>query len=309
MNILKRIIDIIQKEQLGKLIFHKSLKKATAIGIGGYAEYWFEPYNQTSLIKVVKELNKNNLKYFIIGNGSNILFSDESFKTLFISLKNLNDIIFNKDSVTIQAGSNAVRSGLTLAKKGYRNFIYMALIPGTIGGLIYMNASSYNMGVIDSLLEVHYLTSFGEVKKLLITDRVKTLFTYRKSFFTNTNNIILAGVFRLEKMDSIKVLEQIAYYKNQKSLNQPLNYRSIGSTFRNFNEIKAWELIDSVGLRGFRIGDAAVSRKHTNFLINYNSASFEEMISLIKLVKTKVKEETGYELMLEPLIITTKIID
>lgn len=306
MNILERIIELINKEHLGTIITNKSLKSATTLGIGGIAEYWFEPFDEASLVKVVKALARYHLKYFVIGKGSNLIFSDEKFTTLFINLKHLNQIEIESDKITISAGTSACKAGMFLSAKGYKNFEYMALIPGSVGGIIYMNATSFNMGVTDSLLEVTYLTPLGDIKKIILTEDVKKTFAYRKSFFTNTSNIIIKAAFKKETAPCEEIISEIKHYKNKKRESQPLEYRSVGSTFRNFSEIKAWKLIDKVGLRGFRIGDAGVSLKHTNFLINYKAASFQEMISLINLVKTRVKAETGYELLLEPSIITSQ---
>ena len=292
---MKSVVNFITEQNLGKLLFDYPASKLTSLGIGGIVKYLYYPKDLDSLILVIKTLKNKNLKYFVIGNGTNLLFKDCTYEYLFIKLNYLSRMEkIEKNYFFAEAGAQGVKFSKFVINNNSSGSEFMSIIPGTIGGLIYMNASSYHKSISDYLEKVEYLNEFGEVCVL----ENKNDFNYRKSFFTNTNLIITKGYFRFldENPNSNKIVKE---FRLKKQSTQPLEYKSAGSTFRNYDEIPAWKLIDKSGFRNFRIGNVCISKKHANFLINLSKASFNEANSLIEKVKNKVYEDSGYLLECE----------
>lgn len=292
---MKSVINLITEQNLGKLLFDYPASKLTSLGIGGIVKYLYYPKDLDSLILVIKTLKNKNLKYFVIGNGTNLLFKDCTYEYLFIKLNYLSQMEkIEKNYFSAEAGAQGIKFSQFVIDNNSSGSEFMSIIPGTIGGLIYMNASSYHKSISDYLEKVEYLNEFGEVCVL----ENKNDFNYRKSFFTNTNLIITKGYFRFldENPNSTKIVKE---FRLKKQSTQPLEYKSAGSTFRNYDEIPAWKLIDKSGFRNFRIGNVCISKKHANFMINLSKASFNEANSLIEKVKNKVYEDSGYLLECE----------
>lgn len=295
---MNELIKHIEEEELGRLIYNTPAKKLTSLGIGGTIKYLYYPKDMDSLIKVVKVLVDKKMKYFVLGNGTNLLFKDTLYDYLFIKLSDISNMVELGENVySCEAGAQGINFSKFVINHKSSGSEFMSIIPGTVGGLIYMNASSYNQCISDYLEKVEYLDEYGQVCELDVSKN-KNKFEYRKSFFTNTNYVILKGYFRfLKGNDSSK--KKVENYVKRKRLSQPLEYKSAGSTFRNFNEIPAWKLIDNSGFRNFRIGNVCISKKHANFLVNLSNSSFVEVYSLIETIKDKVFRDSGYKLECE----------
>ena len=225
----------------------------------------------------------NKLDYFVIGNGSNLLITDEYQFRIYICLKGLNKISLNDNTIEIESGV----MGNILSKKisllNYSGLEFLAGIPGTIGGLIYMNAGSNNKFISDILESITYIDELGKI--CTMTNIREKGFSYRSTPFMKRKVIILSCIIKLIKDDNASKL----YYEclNNKINSQPLSEYSAGCIFKNPVGFKSWQLIkDSVKIKS--INDAAISDKHANFLINKNHATFKDMNKLINMIKEEV---------------------
>lgn len=256
------------------------------------------PKDIYSLRLVYEYVVSKNIDYFIIGNGTNLVINESYFNKLFISLKELNKIYYLKNNkVLMLAGINASKASFVLAKKGYTKQEYLSVIPGSIGGAIYMNAGAYSSDISNIIKSVLVI----EENKLKLLSKEECKFGYRKSMFMDHRNIIIVGgIFCFEKTkNKEKPLEKIRAYISNKRNNQPLNLKSAGSTFKNPKGISAWEVVDKLGYRGKVLGGAKVSEKHPNFLINQNHASFSDIYNLMLEITLKAKEVYNIDLECE----------
>ncbi len=283
--------------EFGNVLENVSFKEKTSIKIGGKIKYFIEVETLDKLSKLIKYLVSNKIPYFILGKGTNILASDEDFEIVVISLKKMNKIIINNDIVEIEAGTSSMYAGIYLVSLGYDAVLPLVLIPGTIGGIIYMNASVFGEVITDYLLKVDYIDQNGNLES--ITDF--TNFNYRYSPFMGNKNTIVKGYFKISKNKEAEV--KLKKYWLCKKNSQPLNSKNAGCTFKNPSPFKTWQLLKKLNLDELKIGDAAVSKKHANFLINTNNASFNDMYELIMCIKKEVYEKTGINLELEIKII------
>ncbi len=294
------LLNFIKSHNIGNLYENISLKKKTTYRIGGTAKYFLEVNSIKSLKQIIKYCYETKQKYFIIGNGSNLLISDEFYDCLFISLKKLNKIIkLTNNTYFLESGVNSIPFGKRMVDQGYLDSIHLSLIPGTIGGLVYMNASAFNYSMKDIIKKVVYMDKLGNIK----SKSNDFEFSYRKSYFQNKDYIIIGVILSFKKY-SDKTKEKYQKFLNIKKTTQPIKSYNAGSVFRNPEHISAWQLIDKCNLRNYSIGDAKVSSIHTNFFINEKHATFNEMHSLIFYVKRKVKEKFNIELIPEIKIIT-----
>lgn len=252
-----------------------------------------------SSVNELKELLESNMKYKILGNGSNLIIS-ESYDGVFIKLNEFNDIIFNKNEVKVGCGYVLSKLSLECARKGLSGLEFACGIPGSVGGAIYMNAGAYGSNISDVLKSVTVLDDSLNIK---ILDASELNFEYRNSLFKNDNYIILDGTFVLRKKKSDLILKDINEIMESRRRKQPLEYPSAGSVFRNLEGYSAGRLVQKANLQGEHVGDAYVSEKHANFIVNKGHASAEDVIKLIDIVKNKVKKEYNVDLSLEQEII------
>ena len=187
-----------------------------------------------------------------------------------------------------------------LSKLGYTKMEFLSTIPGSIGGLIYMNAGAYHQEIADLLQEVTYLED-GKLKTYSLKD---CQFGYRKSIFQEKQGIIIEAIFCVDKAALAQLpLEKMITYKKNRKQTQPIGQHTAGSTFKNTPTKKAWEVIDTLGLRGYAVHDARISYKHANFLVNENEATFQDMIDLIEFIQQKALHEKHIHLECEWVIL------
>ena len=291
---MNETIKYIKKHKLGTIKENVSIKSLTTYKVGGIARLLVHIDSYNSLLELLKYLKENKTKYKIIGNGSNLIFSDEAYDGVLIKLDKLNNININDTIITAQSGVNLVKLSYLAMKNGLTGLEFASGIPGTIGGAVFMNAGAYksDMGYITS--EVKVITPDLEIKTLYNKDMN---FKYRTSFLKeNPNYICLEAklVLMHGKKDAIKELMETR--KQKRLLTQPLEYPSAGSVFRNPDNDFAGRLIEDCNLKGYKIGGASVSKKHANFIINENNATASDVKNLIYYVKDKVNEKNKVDL-------------
>ena len=290
------IINEIKKRNIGKLEKEVSLKKYTTYRAGGTANIVI-PKDLDKLIELLNLLKSNNIEYKILGNGSNLIFSDKPYEGILIKLSSFDSLEINDTTVKVGAGYSLIALAMKVSRMGLSGMEFATGIPGTVGGAVYMNAGAYKSDMGYIVKEVTLLTPDFEV----VTMSNKDLnFKYRSSFLQkNSGYICLDATIVLKKGDKKEIKELIEERKHKRIMTQPLEFPSAGSVFRNPENDYAWRLIDSCGLKGYRIGGAEVSEKHANFIINNGNATGKDIHDLIIFVKETVKKETGVDLKIE----------
>lgn len=294
---MQKLIEFISNNNIGKYEENVNLSKHTTYRVGGIAKLFVYPKSREKLIILLRELKDKKIKYKVLGNGSNTLFSDKEYDGVIIKLDALNRVRYFRNIVKAEAGVNLIKLSIQTIKRGLAGLEFATGIPGTVGGAIFMNAGAYksDMGYITKSVEV--LTPNLEI----ITMTNKELdFHYRASFLQKHKGYIcLSASFQLRKNDK-NLLEEIVEDRRKRRVeSQPLEYPSAGSVFRNPENMFAGKLIEDLGYKGYTIGGAKVSEKHANFIINYKNATGEDIKNLIELLKKEVKEKYNVELKCE----------
>lgn len=293
-NSLEKEID---KRKIGKVEKNVSLKKYTTYKVGGKASLIVTPKNVEKLIELLKLLKEYNIDYKILGNGSNLVFSDKVYKNVLIKLSMLNDLEINDTVIKVGAGYSLIALAIKASKASLTGLEFATGIPGTVGGAVFMNAGAYksDMGYIVS--EIKVINPNLEIETIYNKD---LNFKYRSSFLQkNRDYICLEATLVLRYGKKEAILEVIRDRKERRLESQPLEYPSAGSVFRNPEGMYAGKLIEDIGYKGKRIGDAMVSTKHANFIVNMGNASGDDIKKLILEIKEKVKEKYDVDLKIE----------
>lgn len=283
-------------QEFGEVLENVSLKKFNTYGIGGSAKYIVFPSNVENLNKLILKLKADSTKFYVLGNGSNVILPDENFNGVIIILKKMKDILIEKDTVTISAGIMMPYLNNYLLNKGYGNFIWACGLPGTLGGSIMGNAGCFKSEVQDNLLKIEVLDNSN---KIVTIKKEEINFSYRKS---DINGIIVSATYKLIKAD--KNQEKNIEILNEKRMRmQPFDKKTAGSVFRNPEGFAAGKLIEDAGLKNYKIGGAVVSEKHANFIYNDGTATSKDILMLIEHISTIIKEKYNIDLILEQKVV------
>ncbi len=262
--------------------------------IGGPAKLFVQPETEEQLCRVIALCRELQIRYYLLGNGSNILFADEGFAGAVIDISTLRTGI-RMSGQTITAGAGVRLSALCKAALAQEltgmEFAYG--IPGTVGGAVYMNAGAYGGEMKDVLVSVRYLDTDGKIIQAPAADLD---LGYRHSVFEENGGCILTADFCLQKGDPQEIRAKMEDLMGRRIEKQPLDKPSAGSTFKRPAGAFAAALIDQCGLKGLRHGGAAVSEKHSGFVVNMGGATCADVLALCEEVRTVVKEKTGYDL-------------
>ena len=294
---MEKIINEIMNLKIGDVLVNASLSKYTTYKVGGLAKVIIYPKNIDKLVILCRLIKKYQLKYMVLGNGSNVLFSDKTYDGVIIKLDNFNKIEFVGNKVICGSGAPLMKVSREALKRSLAGLEFASGIPASIGGAIYMNAGAYksDMGYITTSVKV--LTP--DLKIITLTNK-EMAFHYRDSCLQHHKDYIcLEATLRLEKGDKEALEEVTKDRKERRVKTQPLTYPSAGSVFRNPNDVPAGKLIDDLGLKGLTKGGAEVSKVHANFIINKNEASAKDIHDLMLFVKEAVKEHYGIDLKIE----------
>lgn len=276
---------------------NESLKDHTTYKVGGTCKYFITPKDVKELIDLVKYLREKNIKYMILGNGSNTIFSSKEYDGVIINLTNLNSMKIDGNRIEVEAGYQLIKLSMDALNNELSGLEFAAGIPGNVGGAVFMNAGAYKSDMSNLIKTVTFLDENLELQTLA---NEELEFSYRKSIFQKRNCIILSTVLELTPGNKDEIKELMDKRKERRIESQPLDYPSAGSVFRNPSEdIFAGKLIEDLGLKGYKIGGAMISEKHANFIINVGDATGEDIKSLIDFVKTKVKEKYDIDLHVE----------
>ena len=293
MNYIKEIENL----NIGEVISDVDLKNYTTYKLNGKALCVVIPDDVNGLINLLKYLRENNIKHKIIGNGSNLIFSKPVYEGVLIKLDSFQNLEIVNNRIVVGAGYSLTKLALRASRSGLVGLEFATGIPGTVGGAIFMNAGAYksDMGYIVNNVKVLN----PNLEEEILTNKDLD-FHYRTSFLQkNPEYICLEATIFLQPGNIDEIMEIINDRKQRRLESQPLEYPSAGSVFRNPENDYAGRLIESIGYKGKKIGDAMVSEKHANFIINCGDATGEDIKTLIEEIQNKVYDEYNIELKVE----------
>ena len=272
-------------------IFDKEMKTISSMKTGGKAKNAYFPENVDELVQIIKQLRKENKKYVVVGNASNVLMPDEDLQVPLVVTTKMNRVEFlGETCVFAQAGVSFTKLSLDMCKKGLSGLEFAYGIPGTVGGAVYMNAGAYGGETKDVVKSVMALDKDGNVVEISNEDCV---FDYRKSLFQNDEYIILGAVFELKKANADECVNTAKELMQKRIDKQPLEYPSCGSTFKRPEGYFAGALIEEANLKGYSVGGACVSEKHAGFVINKDNATTQDVLDLMRYVRRTIKEKNN----------------
>ena len=281
---------------------NEPMSKHTSFKIGGNADVYIKVNNLSKLSTILKECQASDVDYMILGNGSNLLVSDEGIRGAVIRLDGDFRKITLLDDTTIFCGAGATLAYLCkfALNCGLSGLEFAWGIPGTVGGAVFMNAGAYDGEMKDVVHSVSHISPSGEIGR---TEKENMNFGYRTSVYRSNNMIITGVTLKLKKGNPDEIRAKMDDYMLRRSTKQPLEYPSAGSVFKRPEGNFAGALIEQCGLKGKTCGGAQVSEKHAGFIINKSNATSKEVRDLIGEIQKTVSEKTGYSLECELIIL------
>lgn len=268
--------------------------------VGGPVDILLIPSKVSQVVETLKICKNENIPYFIIGNGSNLLVKDGGIRGVVIKLSNLLSIEVNGNIIKASSGTLLEDVSKKAVENSLTGFEFACGIPGSVGGAIFMNAGAYDGEIKNVIKEAEVLDRDGNIKVL---SKEELELGYRTSKVMKDNLVVISATFELTKGDKEKIRERVNELTEKRESKQPLEYPSAGSTFKRPEGYFAGKLIQDAGLKGASLGGAAVSEKHSGFVINKDGATAEDVLNLIAHVQNEVKKQFGVELHTEVRII------
>ncbi len=291
-------IEALLHEQQISFEINSPLANYTSFKIGGDGRIVVFPKTITQIQMLLSDCKQFDVPYLILGNGSNVLVSDNGYQgVVLVFNKQFSDIrLLDGDRIEADAGASLMKVCRFACEHSLTGLEFAYGIPATVGGAVYMNAGAYGGEIKDVLFAVEHLSPEGELQQLN-ADQLNL--SYRHSIYTGTKNCIVKAVFQLQKGEQSNIQATMEDILNRRKTKQPLEYPSAGSTFKRPPNAFAAKLIEDCGLKGRTVGGAQVSTKHSGFVINYHHASCQDVLDLIQIVQDEVKRQTGIELECE----------
>lgn len=268
--------------------------------VGGPADILVTPVNEEQVVNTLKLCREYNVPYFILGNGSNILVKDGGISGVVIKFNKLNKITTEGNCVTAQSGALLKDVSKAALENNLRGFEFACGIPGSIGGAVFMNAGAYDGEMAHVIKSARVIDENCNIKNLT---KEELELGYRSSIVMKKGYVVIEATVELESGEYASIKDKIDDLTNRRDSKQPLEYPSAGSTFKRPEGYFAGKLIQDSGLKGFSIGGAAVSEKHSGFVINKGGATAKDVLDVIAHVQKTVKENFDVELHTEVRII------
>lgn len=279
------------------------LKNHTTFRIGGNCSIMVLVNSLKSLQTILKFLRTENIRYFVLGRGSNIIAADEGFDGVVLKIgKDFSEIkLASETEIFCTAGVSLKDVCLFALENSLEGMEFAYGIPGSCGGALFMNAGAYGGEISDVIESAHYLSNTSEICSITAPEMN---LSYRNSIFTENREFIITDmIFKLHKGDRTEIKSRMDELMERRRAKQPLEYPSAGSTFKRPEGSYASLLIEQCGLKGMSVGGAQVSTKHSGFVVNTGNATCHDVLALTEKVKGIVKEKTGFMLELEPLLL------
>ena len=280
----------------GTVMAEVPMKRYTSMRVGGPAQLLLYPADRGDLSAMIERLKNLGIPYRFLGNGTNIIVSDEGIREALIRITKMNRLHFTKTPdgaiAEVGGGYSLKRFIRECAKRGLGGLEKLYWIPGSVGGGVRMNAGSFGQSISDTLIGIDVLNDRGEIleKGVRFED-----FGYRKSP-VGRNECVISGRFRLKAADVTELEDDMERVYRERKERHPMEYPSAGSVFKAAGGRSAWWFVEKAGLRGYRIGDACVSEKHTNFIVNLGHARARDIAALIRKIKEEVFSKLGVKL-------------
>ncbi|GAB6168489.1 UDP-N-acetylmuramate dehydrogenase [Clostridium carnis] len=276
------------------------MKSHVHFKVGGPADILLIPENQEQVIKTIEICRQNNIPFYVVGNGSNLLVRDGGIRGVVIKLGEVKNITVKGDRVEAECGAMLKDVSKAALENSLTGFEFACGIPGTIGGAVFMNAGAYNGETSHVIESAIVIDNDNNIVKL---SKEELELGYRSSIVMKKGYIVLSATFKLESGDGNSIKERVDDLTLKRESKQPLEYPSAGSTFKRPEGYFAGKLIQDAGLKGFSIGGAAVSEKHSGFVINKGGATAKDIINLISHIQEEVEKQFGVKLHPEVRII------
>ena len=290
-NIYDKVVDIVGEENVHT---DEPMSRHTTFRIGGNADYFVKPGNADEVAAVIVVCREYNIPYFILGNGSNLLVSDDGYRGMIINIMdNMDSVTVDGRIITAQAGAMLVRVSVMARDNALTGLEFASGIPGTIGGAVYMNAGAYGGEMKNVVKTVRAIDEYGRIYEL---DSEKMDFSYRHSIVEERKLIVLEVTLELEHGSREAIDDRMKELAEARRSKQPLEYPSAGSTFKRPEGYFAGKLIMDAGLRGYSVGGAQVAEKHCGFGINKGGATASDVVELIRDVQHDVDDKFGVTL-------------
>lgn len=297
-DFLKEIASFIEAEDIK---IDEMMNKHTSFRVGGPAKVFLTVHSEEKLRNILLALKRHELPYFVLGNGSNLLVSDEGYDGVMVYLgEEFSEVEITGTQMRAKAAALLGKVARKAMEEGLAGLEFAAGIPGSLGGGVVMNAGAYGGELSQVVTKVKAMNPNGEIIEL---EKEQLLLGYRTSIFKIKPFVILEVFMELQKGNKEEILAKIKEYTKARVEKQPLEYPSAGSTFKRPEGYFAGKLIMDAGLRGYRVGDAQVSEKHCGFVINRGNATATEIKTLMENVAKKVKEEFGVDLEAEVIML------
>ncbi|MBQ7760735.1 MAG: UDP-N-acetylmuramate dehydrogenase [Clostridia bacterium] len=262
--------------------------------LDSYAKVLVYPETKEELCYVIEQIIRYNLKYFVLGNGTNVVFLDKNYDGIIVSTRNLNRIKVLGETIEAECGALATKLSSVALESSLAGLEFCYGLPGSVGGAVYMNASAYGSQISDIVFKTQYFNlSKNKVYEIYQNEHK---FSAKKSIFQDNKGLILSSTFKLKKGQYIDINNKMNELITKRKSTQPLNLPSAGSVFKRPLSNYASKLIDEAGLKGKRVGDAQVSIKHAGFIVNLGRATGKDILRLTQIIKAEVKLKFNIEL-------------
>ncbi len=273
------------------------MSRHTTFRIGGCAKLFCVPKNTDALLFLLSEAKKTDVKCFIMGNGSNLLFDDEGYDGVVISTSSLNSITVRDNKIVAECGAMLSACAVRAKENSLTGLECLFGIPGSVGGAVFMNAGAYGGEMCDVVVKTTYLDPETLEIREVIGDEHK--FGYRHSVFKENGGIILNTELSLKEGCLDDIAAAMEDYMTRRITKQPLEFPSAGSTFKRYPGRYTGQMIDESGLKGYTVGGAQVSEKHAGFVINKGNATCKDVLSLIEHIRNTIRQNYGIEIETE----------
>lgn len=293
-DIREKLVALVGEDNV---LINEPMKKHTTFRIGGVADYFVTPCSILEVREVIKLCRQENVPYYLMGNGSNLLVSDEGYRGVIVQLYDkFNQVEWNENKAVVMAGCLLSSFGNEAARRSLTGFEFATGIPGTMGGAVTMNAGAYGGEMKDCLLRVRMMDQNGRDRWY---DKEELQLGYRTSIAATENLVVLEAEIELVKGDPTAIKNKLSELSLARRSKQPLEYPSAGSTFKRPEGYFAGQLIQDAGFKGMVHGGAMVSDKHSGFVINKDNATAKDVLELIQMVQEGVFRQFGVHLEME----------
>jgi UDP-N-acetylmuramate dehydrogenase len=298
-----KIKEALRNVIAGKILYDEPMSRHTSLNVGGNAGALVFVKSEDQLVEVVRRLREKKINYFPAGNLTNIIVRDGGYRGAIMLMTGMKEIRYEYteggDFISAQAGAALAKVVIRSVSDELTGLEFCAGIPGSVGGAVWMNAGAYGKEMKDVIKTVFLLDAAGEKK---IMNREEISFGYRKTEFP-ADTIILGAQFKLKKGERAKIKKKISEILQWRQKKHPLEFPNAGSIFKNLPMQIAGKLIEDMGMKGVNVGDAQISSKHANFIVNRGKATASDVLELIALIQAKAEKEKGVNLEPEVVIV------